>query len=85
MKDETPTNAPDSPAKLLPPPSVAATTTANFLDMICTTNDAIQSTSSFAFIDPSALEKLVSGNNWAGSAHWKKSSAVRKKSNQKQW
>lgn len=84
MEDETPTNAPDSPAKLLPPPSVAATTTANFLDMICTTNDAIQSTSSFAFIDPSALEKFVSGNNWAGSAHWKKSSAARKKSLQKE-
>jgi len=84
MEDETPANISYSPAKLLPPPSLAATTTANFLDMICTTNDAIQSTSSFAFIDPSALEKFVSGNNWAGSAHWKKSSAARKKQMQKE-
>jgi condensin complex subunit 2 len=65
------------------PPSMAAVATTNFLDMICTTSGVINpnvgGNSSFGFINPDALEKFVSGNSWAGAAHWKKCSGVRKK------
>jgi condensin complex subunit 2 len=65
------------------PPSMAAVATTNFLDMICTTtgviNPNVGGNSSFGFINPDALEKFVSGNSWAGAAHWKKCSGVRKK------
>lgn len=88
MEDTTtPLKACPSP-KVSLPPSMAAVATSTFLDMICTTSGSINTStggsSSFGFIHPAALEKFVSGNSWAGAAHWKKCSSARKKKNEKE-
>jgi condensin complex subunit 2 len=79
----TPAKSALSSIKVTQPPSMAAIATSNFLDMICTTSGVINpnfgGNSSFGFINPDALYKFVSGNSWAGAAHWKKFAGVRKK------
>mmetsp|Transcript_4486 Transcript_4486/g.4967 ORF Transcript_4486/g.4967 Transcript_4486/m.4967 type:complete len:912 (+) Transcript_4486:148-2883(+) len=52
------------------------------LDMICD-GDAIAGGGDYGYFTPSALEKLTSGNVWAGAAHWKKNDTLRKKSQKK--
>lgn len=47
-----------------------------FLDEICA-GDALTQSSNFNYFNPDLINKLTSGNQWAGSAHWKKSQTVR--------
>jgi condensin complex subunit 2 len=49
-----------------------------FLDEICEGN-ALTEGSQFNYFNPELIEKLTSGNQWAGSAHWKKNQTVRPK------
>ncbi len=48
-----------------------------FLDEICA-GDALTQGSQFSYFNPTALDKLTSGNQWAGAAHWKKNATPRK-------
>lgn len=51
-----------------------------FLDEICAGDALTQGTrSNFNYFNPDLIEKLTSGNQWAGSAHWKKNQSVRPK------
>lgn len=56
-----------------------------FLDEICAGDAFTQSGSGagysnkYNYFNPAALEKLTSGNQWAGSAHWKKKNATPRK------
>ncbi len=49
-----------------------------FLDEICA-SDALTQGTDFNYFNPELIEKLTSGNQWAGSAHWKKSQSLRPK------
>jgi len=50
-----------------------------FLDSICSGEALNRRCSEFDYFNTAALEKITSGNQWAGSAHWKKSLRVYKK------
>ena len=49
-----------------------------FLDEICE-GDALTQGGQFNYFNPELIEKLTSGNQWAGSAQWKKNQIVRLK------
>jgi len=53
--------------------------TTNFLDSICSGEALSQRCSEYNYFNTAALDKLTSGNLWAGSAHWKKSERLFKK------
>lgn len=48
------------------------------LEAICGT-DLLQNESQYGYFDPKALKNIMSGNNWAGVAHWKKNTRDSKK------
>uniref|UniRef100_A0A6T7G3N6 Condensin complex subunit 2 n=1 Tax=Attheya septentrionalis TaxID=420275 RepID=A0A6T7G3N6_9STRA len=50
--------------------------TAVLLDALCT-GDAFSGGGEYDYFNVAALEKLTTGNIWAGSAHWKKTEKVR--------
>jgi len=56
--------------------SEASSVPPTFLDEICEGN-ALTEGSQFNYFNPELIEKLTSGNQWAGSAHWKKNQTVR--------
>lgn len=56
--------------------STKATTTA-LLDAICSGNNL--GGNDYEFFDAAMVEKLTTGNVWAGSAHWKKTERLRRK------
>ena len=56
-------------------PSTAPST---FLDEICS-GDALTQGGKFNYFNPDLIEKLTSGNQWAGSAHWKKNQSTHSK------
>jgi len=51
----------------------------NLLDSICSGEALNRQCSEYDYFNAAALEKLTSGNQWAGSAHWKKSERLSKK------
>lgn len=54
-----------------------------FLDEICE-GDALTKGGQFNYFNPELIDKLTSGNQWAGSAHWKKNQTVRLQKTSKQ-
>ena len=50
------------------------------LEAICGAN-ILENGSQYGYFDPSALKKMMTGNLWAGAAHWKRSTRERKKPN----
>lgn len=55
-----------------------ATSATNFLDSICSGEALNRQCSEYDYFNSAALEKLTSGNQWAGAAHWKKSERLSK-------
>ncbi len=49
-----------------------------FLDAVCT-GDALNNGGEYNYFDANTLDTMVTGNQWAGSAHWKKSVRLRTK------
>ena len=50
-----------------------------FLDEICN-GDALTQGTQFNYFNPEIIEKLTSGNQWAGSSHWKKNQTISRRS-----
>lgn len=61
------------------PPGALSTkfTTTALLDAICSGNNL--GGNDYEFFDAATVEKLTTGNVWAGSAHWKKTERLRRK------
>lgn len=55
---------------------------ATFLNEICD-GDVLGQGTQFTYFNMKALENLTSGNQWAGSAHWKKATTVKSKTTKK--
>lgn len=49
-----------------------------FLDAVCN-SEALNSGGNYNYFDSKSMEKILEGNQWAGSAHWKRRERVRSK------
>lgn len=62
------------------PPSLSTekSVKVDFLDAICN-NGALHTNGEYNFFDAKALDSIMTGNQWAGSTHWKKRERLRVK------
>ena len=58
--------------------SSGTNTTVHLLDALCE-SDALTQGGEYSYFNATALEKITSGDQWMGSAHWKRSDRLRKK------
>jgi hypothetical protein len=58
--------------------STGGDTTVHLLDALCESN-ALTQGGEYGYFNAAALEKITAGDQWMGSAHWKRSDRLRKK------
>ena len=59
-------------------PGTKTNTTAHLLDALCE-SDVLTNGGEYGYFNTAALEKITAGDQWMGSAHWKRSDRLRKK------